>query len=431
MKIATLYASNVKRLSLAEISLDGKSITVAGKNENGKSSFIDSFLYALGGKKVIPSKVTTEGQTKTEIYLDLTEDFRIEKVITNDKTELRVRPLEDQSASYGSPQDICDKLFGDLTFDPLEFGKLKPAEQVEILKKFLPKDCDINGIDQKIALKFSLRTDVNKEFKKNDLAFKSMKQPKTNLPNKEISVAELSKQLTELNTQRNTKAELKKDIETLSKEVNQIKSEMERLQKEMDGKLQYIKQYKESFEKLPVYDPQIKALTEQIENAEEINKDIRYRNEYAKAENAAGDAKVKSDELTMAIEELRQQKLKIFSEANLPVKGLTFGEEGVLLDGIPYEQLSESRKLLTSMKIGMALNPQLKVMFTKHGNDFDDDRIRELFAMGDTEGYQLIVEKINPVEGLPYIVIENGLIKETSLKSVPHSSKTKNKEEVL
>ena len=435
MKIATLYASNVMRLTLAEISLDGKSLTVSGNNEQGKSSLVDSFLIALGGKKVTPDKVITEGQTKTEIYLNLTEEFRIEKVITADKTELKVRPLNDETASYGSPQDICDKLFGTLTFDPLGFGKLKPAEQIDILKKFLPEGNQLDKIEQDIALKYSSRTDVNKELKKNELTFKSMKEPNLNLPNQEISVADLSKQLTELNSKRSEKAkdiERKKAIEEMNNDIiNDIKS----LNAKLNANIKVLEELELRIKEAPVFDPMIKQLTEQIETAEETNKAIRYRNEYAKAENAAGDAKVKSDQLTMAIEELRQEKLKIFESAQMPVEGLTFGEEGVLLNNIPYEQLSESRKLMTSMKIGMALNPKLKVMFTKHGNDFDDTRIRELFEMVETDGYQLIVERINPVDGLPYIIIDDGKVIKTSLetKAVPHSKKTtsKPKEDIL
>jgi hypothetical protein len=434
MKIATLYASNVMRLTLAEISLDGKSLTVSGNNEQGKSSLVDSFLIALGGKKATPDKVITEGQTKTEIYLNLTEEFRIEKVITADKTELKVRPLNDETASYGSPQDICDKLFGTLTFDPLGFGKLKPAEQIDILKKFLPEGNQLDKIEQDILLKYSSRTDVNKDLKKNELTFKSMKEPNLNLPNTEISVANLSKQLTELTTGRSNKLTKKTKIESLVNDIVNIKDQIKILEESLIKIETVLKITQEEFAQMPVYDLQIKTLTDQIETAEETNKAIRYRNDYAKAENAAGDAKIKSDQLTMAIEELRQEKLKIFASAKMPVEGLIFGEEGVLLNNIPYEQLSESRKLMTSMKIGMTLNPKLKVMFTKHGNDFDDDRIRELFEMVETDGYQLIVERINPVDGLPYVIIDDGRITKTSLetKAVPHSKKTtKSKEDIL
>lgn len=435
MKIATLFASNVMRLTLAEIFLDGKSLTISGNNEQGKSSLLDSFLIALGGKKVTPDKVITEGQTKTEIYLNLTEEFRIEKVITADKTELKVRPLNDESASYGSPQDICDKLFGTLTFDPLGFGKLKPTEQIDILKKFLPEGNNLDQIEQNIALKYSSRTDVNKDLKKNELTFKSMKEPNLNLPNTEISVADLSKQLTELNIKRSEKVRIKDEVTHSEIEVNDLKEKIIQLSASLMTAEKVLESKKKLFAELPVYDPRIKTLTEQIETAEETNKAIRYRNDYAKAENAAGDAKVKADQLTMAIEELRQEKLKIFASAKMPVDGLTFGEEGVLLSGIPYEQLSESRKLMTSMKIGMALNPKLKVMFTKHGNDFDDTRIRELFEMVELDGYQLIVERINPVDGLPYVIIDDGKVTKTSFetKAVLHSKKSnsKPKEDIL
>jgi AAA15 family ATPase/GTPase len=417
MKIANLYASNVKRLQLAQLSLNGKSIIVAGRNEQGKSSLVDSILYAFVGKKSIPDKVINDKASKAEIYIDLTEQFRIERIITNDKVELVVRPIEEEqsSAKYGSPQDILDKLFGNLTFDPLGFDRMKLPEQVELLKKFLPNVERLNTIDNEIALKYSLRTDINKDLKKNDLAFKSMKEPAVNLPNEEISVAELSKQLTELNKGRTEKVNLINQRKVLEESIEQKKKQIITLELEITANEKALINYAEVISKHPVYDTEISAVTKNINSAEEINKDIRYRNEYSRAQNAAGDAKVKADQLTETIEDLRKQRVQLFSEATLPIEGLTFGEEGIFLSGNAYETLSESRRLLTSMKIGMALNPKLHVMFTKHGNDFDDERIKTLFEMAELNDYQLIVEKINPIAGIPYIVIEDGNVLENHI----------------
>lgn len=460
MKIATMYASNVKRLKLVNLKFDGKSFVVSGLNEQGKSSFIDAFHYLFKGKKAIPTEVIRKGEDRIEIYADLTEDFRIERIITKDKIELYVKPLDDASNKirYGSPQDICNKLFGDLTFDPLEFYNKKAQEQVEILKQFLPDKKHLDEIEQSIILKYNYRTDVNKEFKKNELTFNSMKQPNLNLPNTEISVAQLSKDKEAMERNRDHYHDRIKDRDYLIEEIKLLKvklannqliqvtantlqnillkipvelqkvSELEQIKYHVNVALtnshERIDNYTSSLStkeselkeitvpKKEDWDVKIAKLREQIETAEETNRAIRYRNDYAKAENAAGDAKIKSDQLTMELEELRSRKKKLFDEANLPVPGLTFGEEGIQYESIPYDNLSTSKKLFISMLIGMALNPKLQTMFTKHANDFDEERLKEIFKLAEKHDYQLIVERINPVEGIPYIVIENGLLKE-------------------
>ena len=425
MKIANLYASNVKRLQCVEIHLNGKSLIIAGNNEEGKSSTVDSIFYAFTGAKSFPDKVVRKGTDKAQINIDLTEQFRIERIITPDnKTQLIVRPIEEEAstAKYGSPQDILDKLFGDLTFDPLGFDRMKLPEKIELLKKFLPDINELNRIDNEIALKYSLRTDINKELKKNDLAFKSMKEPKTNLPNQEISVADLSKQLTAINAKRQVKVNIKTTIEgyklaidALDEKEKKLLNELEIIKNSRIEAKNKLAIEENLYKDLPVYDLQIREITEQIESAEAINKDIRYRNEYSKVQNDAGNAKVKADQLTETLEELRKSRVELFGKAKLPVEGLVFNEDGIFLDDNAYETLSESRRLLTSMKIGMALNPKLHVMFTKHGNDFDDERIKALFEMAELNDYQLIVEKINPIAGIPYVVIEDGNVLENHI----------------
>ena len=301
-----------------------------------------------------------------------------------------------------------------------------------------------------------------------------MEKPKFNLPDKEISVASLSKQLSELNNKQhkyyylNEKWNVNKEEEVIQAKIhdtntklkqyltkiltdfddipaeyinenisnirNQISSYCSTCIKNVISSGNEIKNIREEnsalileLKELKDYTVEIKDITNQIETAEQTNKDIRYRDEYAKAENMASDAKVEYDQETQIIEDLRTLRKQIFKDSKMPVEGLTLNEDGIFLDDSRYENLSSSKKLLVSMKIGMALNPNMKVMFSKHGNDFDDERIKILLNEANTHGYQLIIERINPVEGAPYIIIEDGSL---SIDAVPHSDQN-NREEVL
>ena len=51
MKVIELYSENFKRLN-AKVKMDGKNVTVEGKNGVGKSSFIDAIWIALTGKDI-------------------------------------------------------------------------------------------------------------------------------------------------------------------------------------------------------------------------------------------------------------------------------------------------------------------------------------------------------------------------------------------
>ncbi len=56
--IVSLEASNVKRLRAVSIDASGKpAVIIGGRNEQGKSSVLDSIVYCLGGKPDIPQPI--------------------------------------------------------------------------------------------------------------------------------------------------------------------------------------------------------------------------------------------------------------------------------------------------------------------------------------------------------------------------------------
>ena len=56
-RIVSLTAENVKRISAVHIVPgDGGVVLIGGRNAQGKSSVLDSIMYALGGASAIPDE---------------------------------------------------------------------------------------------------------------------------------------------------------------------------------------------------------------------------------------------------------------------------------------------------------------------------------------------------------------------------------------
>ena len=64
IKINQLVAENVKRIKAVKIEPTQNGLTIiGGKNNQGKTSVLDSIAYALGGEKYCPTQPNREGST--------------------------------------------------------------------------------------------------------------------------------------------------------------------------------------------------------------------------------------------------------------------------------------------------------------------------------------------------------------------------------
>ena len=74
MKIIRLQSENVKRLRAVEITPEGDLVVIGGRNNQGKSSVLDSIQMVLGGKGAQPVRPIRDGSKEAKIVLQ-TEDL--------------------------------------------------------------------------------------------------------------------------------------------------------------------------------------------------------------------------------------------------------------------------------------------------------------------------------------------------------------------
>ena len=132
MRIISLTTSNTLRLSAVHIQPDGSLVVIGGRNAQGKSSVLNSISMALGGAKLCPPEPVKRGAAKSVTRLDLGE-LVVERTITADGHNY-LKVSNAAGAEQKSPQAILDRLTGKLSFDPLEFSRMAPKQQVETLR---------------------------------------------------------------------------------------------------------------------------------------------------------------------------------------------------------------------------------------------------------------------------------------------------------
>lgn len=117
-----------------------------------------------------------------------------------------------------------------------------------------------------------------------------------------------------------------------------------------------------------------------------------------------------SDSLTRELEALTERKREMLAAANYPIKGLAVSEDGtVLFEGVPFSQSSRAQQIRTSVAIGLAMNPSLRVLLIRDGSLLDDDNLEIVRQMADTADAQIWIERVGNKDESA-IIIEDGHI---------------------
>lgn len=422
LRVIELRAENVKRLHAVTIRPDGNMILIGGKNGAGKSSTLDAIEMALGGTKTIPADPVRHGARKARIVADLGE-LRIERTFSSKGSKLVVTNAD--GVPQKSPQTLLDAMCASIAFDPFAFTRETPPKQDAILKEAV--GLDFSELDAKRAAAYEERTNVNRERKQ---AEARLKDRHACTPPKEVSVAELSKELeAALKTcgvykeEReaadkviNRVAEAKSDIETTEREIKEVEDKLRLLKEDLTEKNQALLRAQVAADKArdsvaQLVDPDPEPIRKQIAEAEETNRKVRHNAEQDKLEQEIDKLEARVEQLSEVIREVDEEKAARLAAAEFPVPGLGFDDTGPTLNGIPLEQCSQAERLRLSVAIGAALNPRIKVMLVREGAFLDKDSLRLLAELAEEVGAQVWVERVGDGDEAA-IIIEDGAVRD-------------------
>ena len=399
-KILKLETQNVKCLKAVEIVPQGNTVVIGGNNGHGKSSVLDSILYALQGKGAVCDEPIRKGEKKAKIICTL-DDLKITRTFTTKGGgELTVENAD--GAPMKSPQSLLNQLYGKVGFDPLEFERMDSKKQLETLREIV--GLDFSELDEKRSKKYEQRTDVNKAIKRLKTGLDGcVKYP--DAPAAEISVdallAEMGKAEDKNRSNENDRRAHQVNIEAAEK----LKAEIAQKQKALVELTAQIDRGKESVQRLQ--DEDTDTIKTQISDAQRINEQVRANQEYEAAQDTLKSEEARAEKLTDAIKAIDEEKEKLLSEANLPIKGLSFAENGVLYEGIPFEQCSSAQRLIVAVAIGLAANPSLRVIIIKDGSLLDANSLQRLAQYAAENDAQIWIERVGKGQECQ-VIIEDG-----------------------
>lgn len=419
MKIVQLQAENVKRLKAVEISPEGHIVEIAGRNGQGKSSVLDAIWWALAGTTHIQAVPIRKGENEARIRLDLGE-IKVVRTFRKREDETFTTSIAVEStdgARYPSPQRMLDGLLGALSFDPLAFTRMDGKAQLEALKRFVP-GVDFEAIERANKADYDRRTDVNRQVKALRAQASAIVVP-ADAPAERIDDVALVAEVERAGEHNALIERRRAGREAVAVEVKRLDEEAERIRGEIavltdrlrdtEGTADQKRVQLANAETLPK-PIDTTALRERIADAVRANAALARLDERARVEAQAAEAEAQSAALTKAIEERVTAKREAIAKAELPVPGLGFGDDEILLDGVPFDQASSAEQLRTSVAIAMAANPKLRVIRVQDGSLLDEEAMRILAEMAQAADYQVWIEVVQSGRSAA-IVIEDGAVK--------------------
>lgn len=431
MKLLRLQVRNIMRVSELDLNLEGHHLVlIGGKNGQGKTSAIQALLMALCGKRgmdfpEVPLKdgeregsilIATDGDDELQDLNGFTIEMKFRRT-RGGKIDQTFEVRDSTGDEAPTPRAILDRLFNLRALDPLEFEKSKPKDRVNLIRQML--GLDFSELDTEYAETFTERTVLNRGIKQTEAQIAAVKVPAGAPPERIALPALLAerdaavKANQEIVKTQDAIADHQEDANRATAAIQRLMDQVDHLKKERKQNEALVAEYTAKLGSMSPIDTA--PIDERIQNAESLNAafDLKVKRDELRVQERA---QVKrADELTDRLEEIKATKQKMMEEAKWPVPGMSFDEDGVLLNGLPFEQASRAERIRTSVKIAMAMNPKLRLMVTQHGSDCDMDTLKQLEELLVAEDYQLLAEFVtrSPAdEGLCAVVFEDGVARE-------------------
>ena len=415
MHIVALEASNFKRLRAIRITPTGEMVEITGKNAQGKSSTLDAIMAALAGGFSLPDKPIRRGHKEAEIRVKIGgkgDDLTVTRRFTQSGSTLTVTAAD--GSKLGSPQAVLDRLLGTLAFDPLAFTQMEPRQQVGVLKSIAGLNEAFDSIEQERQKAQVALTTARGEEKRAALSLESC--PMVDGPDVEVSMLELADEMSAATAtiEQHRKARAWLDgarvrVAGIAAEIAQLESRIKELadtgktiQSQIDDNEPKV---------LGFVDPDVAAIKSKMATIEGSNTAARKRHQHRAAVEARRLANEALSRASREVDDVTARREELLTSAKLPVPGLGFTEDGVTLNGMPFEQASQAEQIRASFGMAMAQNPTLRVALIRQGSLLDRDGLRMLAEIACQHQAQVWVERVTNGEQVG-IVIEDGEVRQ-------------------
>ena len=446
MYIKKLELLNFQVIEKFEAEFNGNVYFVTGDNELGKSTLLKAIGALLTGER---DDVLRNGASKgfaKMVVGDDGEEFDVSLSFTENNPRGTLTIKQKSTGMATNNVSMLSRIFGYQDFDAVEFSRWSETaegrrKQIAVVKSLLAPAVRerIESIDVEVAGLKNERTGVNRDVKTFDALVSAllgkMEPGDVEKYTKPVDVTALmEKQQTNaalIEKAKTVRAALKQRMEQLAAIPERISYAEDSLKKAKDAAQKMVEDAERTYEEtiatiraeqadfetrktnaeqwLEKYEennPENTNVPELLAQAEEHNKKFALVEQYKEKKNQFDAVAAKSQEMDERIDALVKERAELIASAELPIEGLTFTDEGLELNGVPFVpgKVSDSQILMTATKLVVASNPNMRVFRIARGESLGAKRLAEIIEIARENHFQGFVE--NVVRGQEELRIE-------------------------
>lgn len=398
IRLVNFKASNFKRIVAVDFAVDPETseIVVSGDNAQGKSSILDGFWAAITGAKGAVESPIRHGEFKAVVEVNLGQFVITKEWEDGKKPKLTV--VKDGVKKSGG-QTLLNELFALISIDPVEFLSMKPADQLDTVRKVA--GVDFTKVDEEAADAFSERTDVKRDLNKMKGSYETLPQSDESLGTEVVNVLLLTQELTQAQEHNRAYESVEQNMLDIDQKIEEHRDAIHELSKKLKIGEEFLNDESNAL-------INVSKLKEEVEDCERHNEHRRNNVRRIAMRQEIGSLDDKVKQLNETIENCKVRKTVMAGEASLPIKGLDFTGETLLFNNVSFKDASSADRIKIAAKIGMVTSPDLKVMTVKDGSLLDPGSREALREIAEEHNFQVIIETVSAEEGS--IVIEDGSI---------------------
>jgi len=403
MTVNKVIINSFKGISKIETSLKNGVFYVCGKNESGKSSFLDGLTFALLGKKAFPlgkwKEITSTSGAKTLTSCVLVDNDG-NKVITITR---KVNKSGNESATIiradgkSFKQSDLNMLLEPISLNPKTFMDMTPKEQALFL------GVDTSGLDAEYKEVYQERQFIGRDVKRLEGAKSESYCEKP--AGSDVDIDELYQQQHNIDMNNNETYNAVKSIDQWKEEIQELQIKIGKLNHKIDD-------FKGIAER-PI--GTTSEIEHEIENVKESQGLVQQYNTYLKVseelETATAGYEGKSDDL----DAIKAKKVQAIKDSKLPFGNMSINEDGELViikDGkeMPLNSnfFSTGKMWEMAIRIIAAKNPELKTIIVKDATLLDKDKIDHITKVANKKGLQVLMEFVGEAQGENSITLVEG-----------------------
>lgn len=454
MYIKRLELLNFQVIEQFSADFDGTVYFVTGDNELGKSTLLKAIGALLTGQR---DDVLRNGASKgfaKMVVGDDGEEYDVQLSFTEANPRGTLTIKQKTTGMATNNVSMLQRIFGYQDFDAVEFSRWSETadgrrKQIAVVKSLLPEKVRnrIAEIDETVTTMKAERTGINRDVKTFAALYESIE--------KQLDPGDVEKyaapvDVTELMERQKTNAQLIEKAKTvramLAQRIEQIAAIPGRIEAEKAKAVETSKVYadkvaaaKAAYEQavaeqraaetkiaetykeivagiesekadlenlkanaedwLKRYEaknPEKTDVPALLANAEAHNKRYNLVCQFKEKKQQYEAVKAKAEKMDSDIDKLASERAGLIASAELPIAGLSFTDDGLTLNGVPFVpgKVSDSQTMEIAAKLVIASNPKVKVFRIARGESLGQKRLETIIDIARRNGFQGFIEQV-------------------------------------